>query len=130
MDDDPSKGIRRAGLFILIGMGAILATHVLRAHSRLFPGTIRWILGVMPNFAAAFSLPFFFSVQKVFWPKSVLNRLNPTLLFAFAVAGTFLLLLLWEAVQYWIWRYPFDPDDILASGAGVLLSFLVYVTIM
>jgi len=58
---EPAGSIRRAAAFILIGMAAILATHVLRAHSRHFPEAVKWILGVMPDFAAAFSLPFFLS---------------------------------------------------------------------
>jgi hypothetical protein len=111
-------------------MASILATHVFRAYWRTFPGSIRWILGVMPNFAAAFSLPFFPAVLQSFMPRSRPGRMNPDLLFACAVSGTFLLLLLWEAVQYWIWRYPFDPNDVLASGAGVLFSSLAYLTIM
>jgi hypothetical protein len=110
-------------------MAAILATHVLRAHSRDFHPAVRWILGVMPNFAAAFSLPFFSVVLKVFWPESRLSRMNPDRLFAFSVAGVFLLLLLWEAVQFLMWHYPFDTDDILASGAGVLLSSTAYLAL-
>jgi hypothetical protein len=127
---ESSSRNRRAAAFILTGMAAILATHVLRSHSKHFSDTVKWILGVMPNFAAAFSLPFFSVLPKVFWPESRINRMNPTLLFAFAAAGTFLLLLLWEAVQLWIWNIPFDPHDILAGGAGVLLSSLAYLTIM
>jgi hypothetical protein len=130
MRPEPFIRVRRAAICLLTGMAAILATHVLHSHSRQFPEAVRWILGVTPNFAAAYSLPFFSAVPKLFWPESRFGRLNPSRLFAFTAAATFLLLLLWEAVQYLIWHYPFDPDDILASGAGSLLSTITYLTLL
>jgi hypothetical protein len=81
---------------------------------------VKWIIGVLPNFAAAVWLPFLMEIFVKRMPKTSSWRISGNfLLFA---AASFVLLALWEAVQLWCWKYPFDKFDILASFAGALAA--------
>jgi hypothetical protein len=130
MDGRDDGVIRRAAAFFLLGMFLILFTHLVRPHLDRSHRTAVFIFGVLPNFAAAFSLPFLAIVPKVLAPRRRPHPNGLTRRFAFAWAFTFVGLTAWEAVQYWLWEYPFDPNDVLASGLGVALSACAYMLVI
>jgi hypothetical protein len=117
------KPIRRAAVFLISGMVLILLTHLARAcrPGRLHP-SFSFILGVLPNFAAAFSLPFLSIAAEALFPKLRLRFSNRSSRFLFAVCSVVAALVFWEFIQKWAWKIPFDFNDILATLAGGLLS--------
>lgn len=112
--------------FFLLGMFLILLTHLVRPHLDRSHRTVVFVFGVLPNFAAAFSLPFLAIVLEGLAPRLRLHSIGLNRRFIVAWAFTFVGLTAWEAVQYWLWKYPFDPNDVLASGFGVALSAGAY----
>ncbi len=120
------RQVRNAGIMSLIGMALVLVAHFVRPELGASHLWLVFIFGVLPNFGAAFSLPF---VMTVFAARFL--RIEPgsgRLLkcFILSLSAAFLGLLAWEAIQALIWKYPFDPNDIAATGLGAAFSIGAY----
>ena len=123
--------VQYAGIFSLIGMILVLLTHLVRPSLGAFHSSwIVFIFGVLPNFGAAFSLPFlmimlatrFFSIE----PGS--SKLP--IYFVICLGVTFFGLAAWEVIQNQVWGYPIDPYDIAATGLGVAFAICAYLVFM
>ena len=107
-------------------MALVLIARLVRpALGASYPGP-GFVVGVLPNFGAALSLPF---VILVFMARIL--RIEPgsgKLLkcFVIALGATFVGLFIWEVFQTLVWKYPIDPYDIAATGLGVSFSFGAY----
>jgi hypothetical protein len=123
---DSTIAVRRSAAFILLGMFLIILVHIVRPRLDRSHKTAVFVFGVLPNFAAGFSLPFLAVALETFTPRWRLHQIGWNRRLVFAWAFTFVGLAAWEAVQFWLWKYPFDPYDVLASGAGVALSAGMY----
>jgi hypothetical protein len=115
--------VRNSGIFILTGMVLVMIVRLIRPFSAQLPEWMRFTLGILPNFAAAFSLPFLiFNLLSPFTSRQGILAYR----FYLFLAVTFLGLTSWEVVQYWAWNYPMDPYDIAATASGCLFAFVAY----
>lgn len=120
------RQIRYAFIIGLIGMALVIITHLVRPGLSAFHPAIVFIFGVLPNFGAALSLPF---VMIVFATQTLRHELCGGKLlncFVFALGVTFFDLTAWEVIQALVWGYPIDPNDIAATGLGVVFAFSAY----
>jgi hypothetical protein len=116
--------MRFAGAIILIGMSLVILTHLFRPMINLFtPPFIILVIGVLPNFGAALSLPYVIGVlaKVIFHTRDI--GLRDMFIFA---SITFTGLFIWEIAQYIIWNIPIDPNDIATSGIGVIVALCLY----
>jgi hypothetical protein len=111
---------RHASIILLFGPLTVIFVHLIRPLPADLGPAIKWIIGVLPNFAAAVWLPFIIETFRKRIMKSSSWRIFDN--FYFLVIAAFLFLILWEAVQLWFWNYPFDKFDILASFVGALAA--------
>jgi hypothetical protein len=115
--------VQNTGIFILTGMVLVIIVRLIRPNSNQFPEWMRFTLGILPNFAAAFSLPFL-----IFNLLSSFTRRKGILTYRFylSLSFTFIGLASWEVVQYRAWNYEMDPYDIAATALGCLFAFVAY----
>jgi hypothetical protein len=131
LTDKDHRTIRRAAILLITGMFLVMLTHLVRM--RVFgicDKSVAFLFGVLPNFAAAFSLPFLVIALESLvpgWKTKATKRIRRL---AFAMGATFIGLAAWEAVQYGIWKIPFDPNDILASLIGVAFSAILSIWVL
>jgi glycopeptide antibiotics resistance protein len=81
--------------------------------------SVLFILGFLPNFGLAFSIPFIYVSNRV-------RRGKPVRHFGIACAVTLLLMILNEIRDEYQTGRVFDVFDIYASVAGIILAYLVY----
>ncbi|MCX5801149.1 MAG: hypothetical protein NTX17_07175 [Candidatus Eisenbacteria bacterium] len=114
---------RRNAIAIVLGaMLAILAVHVVRPYFLGSSGVPRFVLGVLPNAAAALALPFLpMVIRRGEW----LGRRTLRGFTAVAVL-VFMLLLVWEMIQQTVWGIRFDPFDIAASASGAVIAIAIH----
>ncbi len=118
------RGASVGGAAVFVGLGLVLATHVTRAVAHPSSGITSAFLGSLPNFGAGLALPFVATnAQGFFGQQPWLTGLR----LCVVCAGTFGVLVLWEYVQLVVWRYQFDTNDVVASGAGAVLAALIAV---
>ena len=98
------------------GMMLIIITHLLRPISGMFPQGIVFAFGVLPNFGAGLSLPFLVVLLVMTLWRLELKRRNLTTLFVSSLLFTFLGLTAWEIIQFKLWGFPMDRNDIFATG--------------
>jgi hypothetical protein len=117
-----SRQILLARTFAIGGMMLVMATHLIRPILGMFPKGIGFVFGVLPNFGAGLSIPFLiFMLVTNFW-RLGLKRVNLTALFLSSLLITFLGLTAWEVIQFKIWGFSMDRNDILATGVSELLA--------
>jgi len=109
----------------MIGLAVLSTTHWLRENTS-FPGPVfSFVLGVMPNLAAAFAMPLIlasFSPHTSRTPISRSSRLRYVTVLLFTTLG----LCGWELIQIRSNRFVFDVYDILATGFGSALAYLAF----
>jgi hypothetical protein len=124
------RRLRCAAVFVLSGMGLVVLTRLVRPHLVHASRPTAFFFGLLPNFGAAFSLPFFIVV----FPKALLRlpagERSPRIFFAVALAASFLGLVAWEWIQHAVWGYTFDPYDIAATAAGCACAAAAYLLCM
>ena len=111
-----------AGITVLSGMILVIVVRIVRSFTRPMDGFASVILGSLPNFGAGIALPF------VVTSMTMLIKRNFKLIrvqFYLLCTGVFILIVLWEWVQLWVWGYPFDWNDVAASGIGVIVAALI-----
>jgi hypothetical protein len=102
---------------IIFGIMMYLS-KLLRAHFR-DNNSVLFILGFLPNFGLAFTIPFIYVSNRV--------RLNrPVKHFIFSCIVSLLLMILNEIRDKYQEGRVFDWYDIYASFAGVISAFLVF----
>jgi hypothetical protein len=106
----------------MIGLAALSATHWLRENVSDAGPVLAFVLGVMPNLAAAFAMPLilasFFSHT-----SRIRSTKNSRLHYLWALSFTTLGLCGWELIQTQSDRFVFDVFDILATGLGSTLAY-------
>jgi hypothetical protein len=119
------RQVQYACIIILIGMALVLVTHLVRPGlSAVHSSWIVFIFGVLPNFGAALSLPFMMIVLATrFLQLGGCKLIN---CFVICLGVTFFGLAAWEVIQTLVWGYPIDPNDIAATGLGVVFAISVY----
>ena len=113
---------------MLVGLGALAllsAVHWARAHHFDGPPLLLYLLGVLPNFAAAIAIPF---VTLGIWlessPVSSQAVLRQRFLWLSLFAGVGLFL--WEFGQRWSRGLFFDPDDLVATSVGLVVGWTIF----
>lgn len=112
----------------LIGIGALAVLslgHWIRARTGGGPDAYLYVLGVLPNVAAAVAIPFVF--------LSIWADQNPSASYPAArrwFAGAALVtgagLVAWELVQQTSRKLVFDPHDLGATAAGLVLAAVLF----
>jgi hypothetical protein len=105
-----------ARTFAVGGMMLIIITHVLRPISGTFPQGISFAFGVLPNIGAGLSLPFLAVLLVMNFGRLGLKSGDLTKLFVSSLLFTFLGLTAWEVIQFKLWGFPMDRNDIFATG--------------
>ncbi|MFM7626766.1 MAG: hypothetical protein ACKO7G_09925 [Gammaproteobacteria bacterium] len=111
-----------------VGIGALAllsAVHWARAQHFQGPPLLLYLLGVLPNFAAAIAIPY---VALGLWLESSPAASRAALrqrfmwLTLFAGVGLFL----WEFGQRWSSGLFFDPDDLVATSVGLVVGWTIF----
>jgi len=112
-----SRQLLLARIFAVGGMMLVMVTHLIRPILGIFPqGIVVVVFGVLPNFGAGLSLPFLiFLLVMNFWRCEHKSDFLSTL-FASSLIITFLGLTAWEVLQFKLWGFPMDRNDIIATG--------------
>ena len=115
-----------ASVFCLIGMTLVIITHLVRPHLGGVHKEIVFIFGVLPNFAAAFGLPFMMILLVIHYLR--FEKCGGKLIYCFVLAlgVTFCGLTAWEIIQALVWGIPSDPNDIAATGLGCVCAMGAY----
>jgi hypothetical protein len=119
------REVQYACIIILAGMALVLVAHLVRPRlSDIHIPWIAFIFGVLPNFGAALPLPFLLLVLANRFLHFCANQLINS--FVICLGLTFFSLTAWEIIQNLVWGYPIDPNDIAATGLGVVFSIGAY----
>jgi hypothetical protein len=121
-----SRQLLLARTAVIGGMMLVIVTHLVRPISGLFPQGIVFVMGVLPNFGAGLSLPFLILLLVMNFWRVKLKHKQLTVLFVLSVIITFLGLTAWEVIQFKMWGFPMDRNDILATGLSVLCTAAGY----
>ena len=115
----------------LVGLGALALLsvgHWIRGLSGDWSPALAYVLGVLPNFAAAIAIPFVFTGiladQKKDAPLSVIRNW-----FFGSVITSFVGLLGWELLQQRSDRLVFDLNDIGATIVGSAIAIAVFAAV-
>ena len=119
-----------AAIFGLAGMGLVIATRLVRPELDSSHQALGFIFGVLPNFAAAFGLPFLIIVFVTRFLRLGLPGGSPIYGFVLASGVTLCGLVTWEIIQNALWEYPADPNDILATGLGIVCAISTFMLLL
>lgn len=119
-----NKQTRLLYVCALVGMGLVLLTHFVRPNLVDPRAWVGFVFGVLPNFGAALGLPGVFSVVISGYYKSKELDISPTTLIILATFLSEAGLFGWEFLQYFFWKYPIDPADLVATllGGSIVLG--------
>jgi hypothetical protein len=120
------RQMQTAAGFTLVGMALVIITHLVRPQLDNSHQGILFVFGVLPNFAAAFALPFLMVVFVHQFLRLKLHRDRLSYGFVFLLVVTVCGLIAWEIVQNLLWGYPVDPNDIAATGLGGMCALIAY----
>jgi hypothetical protein len=110
------------GITVLSGMLLVIVVRIVRSYVRPKDPIASVILGSLPNFGAGIALPFVVTSMAMLIRRNLkLHRVR----FYQVCTGVFILIVLWEWVQLWVWGYPFDWNDVAALGIGVIVAALI-----
>lgn len=114
----------RYGLAGIAGLALLSAVHTLR-DSVVRPITGDYLLGVLPNFAAAIAITF---VLLGIWADHTKAPSFKAAQRAFIAAASIsgIGLTGWEIVQRTSSRFVFDRDDLMATGVGLIVATLIF----
>jgi len=107
------------------GLAALSATHWMRGHILDPSPVLAFVLGVLPNLAAAFSMPLILaSFVPLSWHTPDTSKFRRTYLWilVFTASG----LCSWEFIQVRSNRFVFDTNDIVATVFGSVLAYLAF----
>jgi hypothetical protein len=110
----------------LFGMVLIIVTHMIRPFLLGNSQEIVFIFGILPNFAAAFSLPFLMLGVSVRMPRVNTSIAKQSLIFVIMTISSIVGLIIWEVLQNVFWNISIDINDIRATVIGGILAILVY----
>ena len=103
------------------GLAALSATHWMRGNILDPLPVLAFVLGVLPNLAAAFSMPLILaSFVLLSWhtPDTAKFRRTYLWILVFTASG----LCSWEFIQVRSNRFVFDTNDIVATVFGSILA--------
>ena len=109
----------------IIGLAALSATHWLRENVSDPGPVLSFVLGVMPNLAAAFAMPLIlasFKPRTSHAPMTKVSRFTYFWVLSFTTLG----LCGWELIQTRSDRFVFDIYDLLATGFGSILAYFAF----
>lgn len=113
---------------MLVGLGALAllsAVHWARAQHFQGPPLLLYLLGVLPNFAAAIAIPFVtLGIRLESSPVSSQAVVRQRFLWLSLLAGVGLFL--WEFGQRWSSGLFFDPDDLVATLVGLVVGWTIF----
>jgi hypothetical protein len=107
------------------GLAALSATHWMRGNILDPSPVLAFVLGVLPNLAAAFSMPLILASLvplSSHTPDTVKFRRMYLWILVFTAAG----LCSWEFIQMRSNRFVFDTNDLVATGFGSILAYLAF----
>ena len=106
----------------IVGMTLVVATRAVRPLAEPMGPITSVLLGSQPNLGAGLAMPFVITnTQRLSGRRPAVRRLQFCVVCALACA----LLALWEYVQFIVWGYAFDPNDVVASGVGATLAAFI-----
>lgn len=108
----------------LIGMGLVLLTHLVRPNLVNPQPWVRFVFGVLPNFGAGLGLPGVMATVINGVIKSREGEISPTRVIIMATFISEAGLFGWEFLQYFFWKYPIDPADLVVTllGGAIVLG--------
>jgi len=107
------------------GLAALSVTHWMRGNIIDPSPVLAFVLGVLPNLSAAFSMPLILaSFVPVSWHTPDTSRFHRAYLWilVFTASG----LCSWEFIQVRSNRFVFDMNDIFATVFGSILAYLAF----
>lgn len=115
----------------VVGIGALAlltAVHQLRKTTWVWSPAGDYLIGILPNFAAAIAITF---VLLSIWADQNRDAVFASIKRPFAMCGSISLLglLAWEAYQRTSNRFVFDLNDIGATIVGVAAAVLLFYSI-
>jgi len=119
-----NKQTRILYICTLVGMGLVLLTHFVRPLLVDPRAWVGFVFGVLPNFGAALGLPGVFSVVINGYYKSRELEISPSNLIILSLFISEVGLFGWELLQYFFWKYPIDPADLVVTllGGSIVLG--------
>lgn len=123
--------MKRSTRYGLAGIGALALlslVHWLRGHPVSGDPIPTYLLGIIPNLAAAIAITF---VLLSIWAdqnKEASHAAARRWFVIFAMVSAFGLLV-WEFVQRTSSRFVFDPHDVGATLIGIGIAFLIFLAI-
>ncbi len=119
------RGSMRYGLAGISGLGLLTIGHWLRDLALPPQRTVDYLLGVIPNFAAAIAITF---VLLSIWSDQYRDASFATTLRALLVSASIsgVGLISWELIQGTSNRLVFDPHDIGATLVGVATAAIMF----
>jgi len=121
LEEQNMKLSTRCGLVGILALGLLSLVHWGRKTQYDGPDLVLYLMGVLPNVAAAIAIPFvLFSIWADQKPGAAFPDARRTFVVLLAVAG--LGLIAWEFVQQSSQALVFDPHDIGATIVGLAIS--------
>lgn len=119
-----NKQTRILYVYALVGMGLVLMTHFVRPNLVNPLPWVGFVFGVLPNFGAGLGLPGVLSVVVSGYVKSREKEISPTNLIIIATFISEAGLFGWEFLQYFFWKFPIDPADLVVTllGGSIVLG--------
>ena len=110
----------------MIGLAALSATHWLREHVTAPAPLLAFVLGSMPNLAAAVAMPLILAsftprISQV--PITRKSRVTYLVVLSFTTMG----LCVWELMQIRNDRFVFDIYDLIATGVGSVIAYVAFI---
>lgn len=116
---------QRLAIMGITGLAALSVTHWLRAHVHDPAPAISFVLGCMPNLAAAFAMPLILATFTARTSKAPITQASRRAFLGVLVFTT-LGLLGWELVQTRSSNFVFDTNDVIATVVGAALALATY----
>ena len=116
----------RYGLVGIGALGALSLVHRCRKLQYDGPASADYLMGVLPNVAAAIAIPF---VMLSIWADQKPTATYPAARQSFVVLTLFagLGLIAWELIQQSSRTLVFDPHDIGATLLGLAVGWLLFI---
>ncbi|OYW21884.1 MULTISPECIES: hypothetical protein [unclassified Sphingomonas] len=119
-----NRGLRY-GLVSIGALALLSLVHLMRGIDREWPPIVAYLMGVMPNIAAAIAIPFvvlgYLADQRKTAPPAAFRR------WFYAAATVSLIGLIgWELLQRRSTGLIFDVDDIGATFVGTMIAVMLF----
>jgi hypothetical protein len=126
--DKHMKLSMRYGLVGIGALGALSLVHWARKQDFEAPEIVLFLMGVLPNVAAAIAIPFvLLSIWADQKPAATFQAARLRFVILTLVAGVGLLA--WEFVQQWSGSLVFDHNDIAATIVGLAVAWLLFLVL-